>query len=610
MAASPRLDLPGSSLEAEFGGTGGGVRESPIAAAVGASASAPPKATAAPTGTTKYTYTGLCDALNAYEQSLVKAGTVEYANQYAIEFAPASLASSGIVLPGTSDKKLAPGQQTNTAKDKVLPETNTFNSKGKNIAVSQGTQIIQFIELTMRNSRYITDQLLVTQDQVTGNSIPSTSITTNKTTAWFKITVNAVPISPKIDKDRNDYAYKITYSISTYALNEAQSQYFPEAQFRGIHKMYNYWFTGQNTQILSYEQSYNNQYINVLSSKTQTQGKQSIDNALSNSVGYGIGLPKNVPSPRSGQSDQQAENGANNPASTLADYLYSFSDQSEITLQIVGDPAWLVQAEPKGITAKAFEFGGFYSDGTVNPEVQQIVFAVNWNAPSDYNNGSSGPYSGTGLMEVNASNTQGNNNNLANSPMQASAAYTATQVRSTFSKGKFTQELKGNALKNLNPIQLASVARRSTESSNTTQVTANQPQSNTRIPSLVTANNGFKNLTNQLNPNLWNSEPNNTPVSSPNLSQLVEAPPVQPATPAEAPTSNGGINDFAGLDGTSGFTPPQNVATAVRVFGDTGSTIATPSTTSQALQSGQTVVFAESETRITTDTQSMAAKDA
>jgi hypothetical protein len=604
MAASPRLDLPGSSLEAEFGGTGGGVRESPIAAAVGATVAAPPKATAAPTGTTKYTYTGLCDALNAYEQSLVKAGTVEYANQYVIEFAPASLASSGIVLPGTSDKKMAPGQQTNTAKDKVLPETNTFNSKGKNIAVSQGTQIIQFIELTMRNSRYITDQLLVTQDQVTGNSIPSTSITTNKTTSWFKITVNAVPVSPKIDKGRNDYAYKITYSISTYALNEAQSQYFPEAQFRGVHKVYNYWFTGQNTQILSYEQSYNNQYINVLSSKTQTQGKQGIDNALSNSVGYGIGLPKNVPSPRSGQSDQQAENGANNPASTLADYLYSFSDQSEITLQIVGDPAWLVQAEPKGITAKAFEFGGFYSDGTVNPEVQQIVFAVNWNAPSDYNNGSSGPYSGTGLMEVNASNTQGNNNNLANSPMQASAAYTATQVRSTFSKGKFTQELKGNALKNLNPTQLASVARRSTESSNTPQVTANQPQSNTRIPSIVAANNGFKNLVNQLNPNLWNSEPNNIPVSSPNLSQSVEAPPIQPATPAEAPTSNGGINDFAAL------TPPQNVATAVRVFGDTGSTIATPSITSQALQSGQTVVFAEGETRITTDTQSMAAKDA
>jgi hypothetical protein len=497
----------------------------------------PQKATSAPTGTTKYTYTGLCDALNAYEQSLVKAGTVEYANQYAIEFAPASLASSGITLPGTSDKKMAPSQQNITAKAVIDPNTNTFNSKGKNIAVTQGTQIIQFIEMTMRNSRYITDQLKVTQDQVSGNSIPSTSTTTNKTTTWFKITVNAVPISPKIDKLRNDYAYKITYTISTYALNEAQSQYFPGAQFRGVQKVYYYWFTGQNTQILSYEQSYNNQYINVLSSKTKTQGKQSIDNALSNSVGYGIGLPKNVPAPRSSQSDQQAENGANNPASTLADYLYSFADQSEITLQIVGDPAWLVQGEPKGITASAFQFGGFYSDGTVNPDVQQVVFAVNWNAPSDYNNGTSGPYSGTGLMEVNASNTQGNNNNLANSPTQASAAYTATQVRSTFSKGKFVQELKGNALKNLNPTQLASFTARPADGS-TKQPSASQPQTSTRTPNI---NSGTISLTDQLNPNLWDSKPNNTPVSQPNLSTPVGTPPVQPQSPATPPTSNGDI---------------------------------------------------------------------
>ena len=572
---------------------------------------APEKATAAPTGNNKFTYTGLCDALNAYEKSLVKAGTVEYANQYAIEFAPASLASSGIVLPGTSDKKSAPSQQTNTAKDKVDPNTNTFNSKGKNIAVSQGTQIIQFIELTMRNSRYITDQLNVTQDQVTGNSIPSTSTTTNKTTTWFKITVNAVPSSPKIDKKRNDYAYKITYTISTYALNDAQSQYFPEAQFRGVQKVYNYWFTGQNTQVLGYEQNYNNQYINVLSSKTRTQGKQTIGNQLANSVGYGIGLPKNVPSPRSAQSDQQAENGANNPASTLADYLYSFDDQSEITLQIIGDPAWLVQGEPKGITGSAFEFGPFYSDGTVNPEVQQVVFAVNWNAPSDYSNGTSGPYSGTGLMEVNASSTQGNNNNLANSPTQASAAYTATQVKSTFSKGKFTQELKGNALKNLNPTQLASVTGRPSGSSNTKQPAENQPQGGVRLPDLATDNNGSSiSLADQLNPNLWNSEPNNTPVAAPNSATSVGTPPIQPATPAEAPTSNGGLDYFAGLAGTSGFTPPQNAAAAVKVFGDTGSTIAIASATSQALRNGQTVVFTESGTRITTETQSMAAKDA
>jgi len=99
-------------------------------------------------------------------------------------------------------------------------------------------------------------------------------------------------------------------------------------------------------------------------------------------------------------------------------------------------------------------------------------------------------------------------------------------------------------------------------------------------------------------------------VAAPNSATSVGTPPIQPATPAEAPTSNGGLDYFAGLAGTSGFTPPQNAAAAVKVFGDTGSTIAIASATSQALRNGQTVVFTESGTRITTETQSMAAKDA
>ena len=566
---------------------------------------APPKATAAPSGDNKYTYTGLCDALNAYEQNLAKTGKVEYANQYVIEFAPASLASSSVTLPGGTDKSKTPTQETKTAKATILPNNNSMNTKAKNIAVTQGTQIIQFIEMTMRNSRYITDQLNSTVDQISGNAIPTSSATTNKATSWFKITVNAVPVSPKIDKIRNDYAYRITYTVSTYALNEAQSQYFPEAQFRGVQKVYNYWFTGQNTQILGYEQNYNNQYINVLSSKTKTQGSQGLENTLASQVGYlgnALGPNKNVPAPRSGQSDQQADNGANNPASTLADYLYSFSDQSEITLQIIGDPAWLVQGEPKGITAAGLQFdGGFYPDGTVNPDVQQIVFAVNWNAPADYNTGKSGPYSGTGLMDVNASTTQGNSNNLSSSPTQASAAYTATEVKSVFAKGKFTQELKGNALKNLTPAKLASATGRPTTPPTST---------GSRTPN-ISAGDSSISLADQMNPNLWDSVPSNTTVSNPNSAESVVAPPPQPQSEPEVPTSNGDIDVFAGLAGTGGFTPPQNAAT-VKVFGNTGTTVTpvTPNATSQALQNGQTVVFTESGTQITTATQTMAPKDA
>ena len=98
-------------------------------------------------------------------------------------------------------------------------------------------------------------------------------------------------------------------------------------------------------------------------------------------------------------------------------------------------------------------------------------------------------------------------------------------------------------------------------------------------------------------------------MSAPSAATSVGAPPIQPQSPASAPTSNSDIDVFAGLAGTGGFTPPQNAAT-VKVFGDTGTTTVTPSATSQALQNGQTVVFTDSGTRITTEAQLMAAKDA
>jgi hypothetical protein len=539
-----------------------------IAGAVADKSQAPPKADAAPGGSTKYAYTGLCDAMNTYEQDLVKKGTVMYANQYVIEFAPKTLASSGVTLQGTTAYSTTPTQQSRTAKAVTDSNSNSVNNKGKTFSVSQGTQIIQFIEMIMRNSRYVTDQLKVTTDQVTGNSVASSSATSTKPTTWFKITVNAVPIGDKIDTKRHDYPYKITYTISTYAINEAQSQYFPDAQFRGVQKVYNYWFTGQNTQVLSYEQGYNTQYINVLSSKTNVQGPQSLNNDLAGSVGYGMGPNKNVPAPASAQSDQQAANGANNPASTLADYLYSQSDQSEITLQIVGDPAWLVQGEVLGITSKAFQFTGFYPDGTVNPDAQQVVFAVNWNAPADYD-------LDTGLMNVNATATKGKADNLSTSPPQASAAYTATSVKSTFSKGKFIQELKGNVLKNLSPKQLAAATAGAARNTTNTPVPI-APGS--RSSTVADSNENTDQLAGAVASGTAWTPASNTSQQPADSSSPVSGEPVQLAPPAEQPTSNGDIQQTTDnppppkVDINSPVQANSDEAAAVKAYVDAGGT--------------------------------------
>jgi hypothetical protein len=175
------------------------------------------------------------------------------------------------------------------------------------------------------------------------------------------------------------------------------SSYFSDGRFRGVHKNYYYWFTGLNTQVLHYEQSYNNVYVAVAGPIDLGQGidlLQSGDqknSALGLSVG--IGDPT-VSRQYAAQTTQQAKNDANTPAATAADFLYSAADQNNVTIRIVGDPAWLLQGEIIGFQKLCFD--GFWPNGAVVTETQEAVFAINFNTPADYNNGTSGPNSGTG----------------------------------------------------------------------------------------------------------------------------------------------------------------------------------------------------------------------
>jgi hypothetical protein len=439
-------------FEAEFSGAEAineavGVRvpasEPKKAAATSTPATPPAKASSAPSGNNKFIYVGLCATMNEYEQQLVKDKVVEYANQYKIELV-GELKSAKLAIPGTVDKSMTPNQMSGTAKSKLDSDSNSVDTQGLIRQVRAGTQMIQFIEQIVRNSTYITGQQKGIVDSQTGNAKPNSSGAGGANTKWFKISVYAKPISPKIDKKRNDYAYSITYVVSPYQINQAESQYFPQAKYRGAHKVYSYWFTGENTQVLFYEQNYKALYFDVMDGKLPV-----------NETGAAASFPgiatqwqnTRVPTTAAQENDQGATNGANNPASTLADYLYSIGDQGKVTLRIVGDPAWIQQGEVLGLDAASFNFNGFYPDGAINTDAQQPVFVLNWNAPADYNLSS-------GLMNVNASATKGNNNNLQSAQPAQSAAYQAMTIKSYFNKGKFEQELEGTLIKNLNQTQI------------------------------------------------------------------------------------------------------------------------------------------------------------
>jgi hypothetical protein len=383
---------------------------------------APANAAAAPTNKSTITQ-GLMAALNRYQQELVKNGTYSIADQYSIEFASPILANARIKSPGNTDKKnvaMAPGK---TAADKLDPAKQSADTSTYTVRAIAGMQIIKFIEQLTRNSTYIKDQQTVVIDPVTGkqtsNGTPAQNI------AWFKIGLEAEPIA--FDTKRNDYAYKVKYVLSPYRVVSVDSGYFPTSTFYGVHKRYPYWFTGENTAVLSYEQSFNSLYHRIMTGAAQ------IDQRTSSVTE----IQKRVFQPRSDQSNQGQEGRTNEPAANAADYLYSPEDQAEVRMTIVGDPAWIFQSEMAfGASANSFKVNPFLTDGTINIEAGKVYFEVAFNLPQDYS------AQGSGLMNPNSSTNgvtlQGQNQ------AQQSYIYDTIEITSHFVRGKFTQELFGN----------------------------------------------------------------------------------------------------------------------------------------------------------------------
>lgn len=416
---------------------------------------APNKAPAAPKGSTADIFTGLAEALNTYQQKLIKQGKIKVADEYVIEFTP-GMGNAKLKRPGETDKNKVSMQNNNSARSKN-PATNSVNTNARGMQVSAGMQIVQFIDQVMRNSTYITDQQIVDVDK-DGKATPNGKPTTGQT-AWYKISVQAVQLG--YDELRKDHAYRMTYIVSPYAINTMQSNFFPNSRFRGSHKSYSYWFTGANTEILNFEQEFNNLYrliISGISNQIQQNTRTDFRDQY-----------RRTPLATSEQSSQGADNYIGEPAANAADFLYSPTDQAKIKLRIVGDPSWMQQGEAAtGLSAKTFDFNPFNPDGTINYDSQEVVFDVSWNRPADYN-------MNTGLMEVNSNNTK-------NNEPQENATYTAIKCKNIFSRGRFEQELEGRLLIEFNTNQQVTAQRPATNSNIGPNTNANTSVTQARTP--------------------------------------------------------------------------------------------------------------------------------
>ncbi len=406
-------------------------------ASAGSAAPAPGKADAAPTN--KSTITGgLMGAMNEYQAKLVKDGVFTVADEYAIEFVgpdAAKIRDAKLQLPNAKvEKKLTAAGKSTTQDPKSLDQSKTsVDMVSRSFSITAGQQLLQAIDLTIRNSSYISDQALVIVNP-DGTTIPNPN-SRNKPLKWFTIAMSAVPIGDKIDPKRNDYAYKITYTVAAREVKNMISKYFPVSKFTGVHKSYPYWFTGENTAVLEYQETLNTLYqLTVSGSDNEksaaTRIRESQTSSMADLVRYNY-------APSSTESNKGADGKSLEAAANAAEVLYSPGDLAECKVKIVGDPAWIMQGSTFRVLSEEMLGGealttGFLPDGSIAFDNQDVLFEINWQRPEDYDltTGLADPYSQTQKKYNNRTALQ-------------SRVYRCKKVLSEFRHGAFTQTLEG-----------------------------------------------------------------------------------------------------------------------------------------------------------------------
>lgn len=403
------------------------------AAPATASAPAPAKASAAPTNKTTIT-AGLAGAMNEFQAKLVKDGIYTYADEYVIKFVGPDadkIRDAALQLPNAKvDKRLTAAGKNDP---KSLDQGKTsVDMVSRSFSITAGQQMLQAIDLTIRNSSYIRDQALVVINP--DGSQTANPNARNKPLKWYTIAMTSEPIS-EIDPKRNDRAYRIIYSVAAREVKNVASKYFPISKFTGVHKSYPYWFTGENTAVLEYQETLNALFQLTLSGSDKEASNASKAAAkqtasMENIITYNY-------APRSTESSAGGDGKVNEIGANAAEVLYSPSDLKTVKLKIVGDPAWIMQGSNfRTVTDEMFGGEalktGFMPDGSIAFDNQDVLFEINWQRPEDYN-------IGTGLADPYSETQKKYNNRTA----LQSRVYLCTKVLSEFKSGRFEQTLEG-----------------------------------------------------------------------------------------------------------------------------------------------------------------------
>lgn len=377
----------------------------------------------------------------------------------------------------------SPATDTSESNDAVAVKVAPNNTE-RSLTFTQGIPILQAIDQIIRMSDLAKNAMQVLYnnsfepDQSKENSTSQTS-PVEKTIKWYNCSAEIKEVSWHTGV--KDWKYTITYLIQTYqtpAIDSALS--VPGAKYYGPHKKYEYWYTGKNTEVLSYSQTLDNNYYTVVLGPTANNSNiQGSNSGNAPDVGQNIaGNPSTAPIIQGQVANETTQGSIGATPHAVNNYvtsLYDPSAQAEATIGILGDPDFMIQDSSY---SEASLYNRFYgTDGfTVNPNGGQVFVEIDFKEAVDYVTQDTSNRTNTGGVEGKAGTLSLNDSiqfwtNDSSASTASGLCYQLITVTSNFSLGKFTQVLKGVMVPiNNNPIQSSNSERPSVSQSNGTNV--------------------------------------------------------------------------------------------------------------------------------------------
>jgi hypothetical protein len=392
--------------------------------------------------------TSLFQTMNNNMKKSKDAKNREFPDQYAVRFVGLGsdiIKDSQLKSEADMDKKRSsPGPATNSVQvNDATGQSVAYDKQKIKISITQGMSVLQAIEKIIKQSTYMTNALetLFVSEETPNADTGSPNIKEQKTPPrlrWYNV-------SPEIevlgfDTKINDFAYKITYVIQPYDTPAAVSPYGRAAKYYGPHKRYDYWYTGKNSEILSYEQQLDNAFFNITFNPNGDPAASG-GNAKVAQLGN-----KPTTQDRTGRITPGAE-----AENTYMTSLFDPGSYAQARIQILGDPDYLMRETAAGINEVYKQF--YQSDNfTINPNGGQVFIEIAFNEGIDYDN--------NGTLLINDSIFFWDYPDSVKSGPNAlkGVSYQVRECESVFKGGKFTQTLQLNINEMPDAIEAAEAA--------------------------------------------------------------------------------------------------------------------------------------------------------